>query len=90
MRAIFARTEMDASILPSGFIDWSGTPRYDSLTLQAEYMNYGPGWNLTAREESAFDTVLTEKEWEEYDAPDKVFLFENGRDRNTRWIDTSV
>jgi pectin methylesterase-like acyl-CoA thioesterase len=90
MRSIIANTYLDASILPTGYIDWSGTPRYSNLTLQAEYKNYGPGWNLTAREGAKFETILSDKQWAVYDSPDKVFLFEDGRTRNTRWIDTSV
>jgi len=81
---------MDASILSTGFIDWSGTPRYSNLTLQAEYENYGPGYNVTAREKSLFDKQLTSEEWAVYDGPEKVFLFEDGRAGNTKWIDRSV
>lgn len=46
MRAIFARTYLDASILSTGYIDWAGTPRYSNWTFQAEYKNYGQDTTL--------------------------------------------
>jgi Pectinesterase len=45
MRAIFANTYMDASILPTGYIDWNPL-RYSNLTLQAEFENSGQGLML--------------------------------------------
>jgi hypothetical protein len=73
MRAIFARTYLDASILSTGYIDWAGTPRYSNLTLQAEYKTYGPGYNSTGRAISLFDVQLTDRQYEPYSSPAKVF-----------------
>jgi len=91
MRAIFARTYMDDSILSTGFVDWEGTPRYTpNLTLQAEFKNLGPGYNVTGRAISMFDVQLTDEEWSVYDSPGKVFQTPEGRFGNTEWIDWSV
>jgi len=101
MRSIFSFTEMDASILQTGFIDWD-PPRYtdgiddgvfnwgfdDFATIQAEFQNSGPGWNLTAREESSFDTLLTQEQFDTFGSPEAVFAFENEtRFGNVAWID---
>lgn len=91
MRAIFARTYLDDSILSTGYIDWAGTPRYTpNLTLQAEYKNYGPGYNATGRAISKFDVQLTESQWSVYDDPGKVFQTPEGAFGDTQWIDWRV
>jgi hypothetical protein len=90
MRSIFSFTYLDASILPTGFIDWAGTPRYDNYTLQAEYKDHGPGFNATARAQSLFDVQLTAEEYEPYSDPKKVFQFPDGRFGNYEWVDWSV
>jgi hypothetical protein len=65
MRSIFAKTYLDGSILSTGFIDWNPA-RYNSYTLQAEYHNYGPGYNATGRAIAKFDVQLTDRQWAEY------------------------
>jgi len=91
MRSIFAYTYLDASILSTGFIDWAGTPRYTpNLTLQAEYKNYGPGYNVTGRAISKFDVQLTESQWDVYSSPVKVFQDPKGAFGDVGWIDWGV
>lgn len=90
MRAIFANTYLDDSILPTGYIDWQDPPRYNNYTFQAEYNDYGPGYNATARAESHFDTILTKEEYEPYDSTRKVFQTPDGKFGNDGWIDRSV
>jgi len=89
MRAIFANTYLDASILSTGYIDWNPA-RYNNYTVQAEYDDYGPGFNVTGREAALFDVQLTREQWEKYDSPAKVFQYRDGRFGNTGWIDWSV
>jgi len=67
MRAIFAKTYLDDSILKTGYIDWNPA-RYNNYTLQAEYKNFGPGYNATARATANFTVQLTDKEWSVYGA----------------------
>jgi hypothetical protein len=87
MRAIFANTYLDASILPTGYIDWNPS-RYDNLTLQAEFENFGPGFNATARAASLFDVQLTRAQWAPYSSPADVFQFPNtGAFGNDGWVD---
>jgi hypothetical protein len=90
-RSIFANTYMDDSILPTGYIGWvsGGVDRYTpGVTLQAEYQNYGPGWNLTARLTSKFDTILDQSGWAAYSSPARVFLDPvTGAPENDKWID---
>lgn len=88
MRAIFANDFLDNSILSTGFIDWSGTPRYNNYTLQAEYHDFGPGYNATGRAISKFTKQLTAAEWAVYSSPAKVFQNPNtGKFGNDAWID---
>ncbi|KAF2789886.1 carbohydrate esterase family 8 protein [Melanomma pulvis-pyrius CBS 109.77] len=84
-RSIFARNYLDDSILPAGYIDWSG--RYNNYTLQAEYQDYGPGYNATARAASNFTKVLTDREWEPYSSAKKVFGHPDGRLGWDSWVD---
>lgn len=90
MRSIFARTYLDASILSTGFIDWQDPPRYDNYTLQAEYKDYGPGYNATGRATSQFDVQLTDAEYQPYSTPALVFQTPDGTFGNIDWIDLSV
>ncbi|CZR57172.1 related to pectinesterase [Phialocephala subalpina] len=90
MRAIFARTYLDASILSTGFIDWNPA-RYNNYTVQAEYKDYGPGYNATGRAISKYDVQLSDAQWAPYSSPQKVFQYQGtGRFGNTGWIDWSV
>ncbi len=90
MRAIFARTYLDKSILSTGFIDWSPS-RYNNYTVQAEYKNHGPGYNATGRAIAKFDVQLTDEEWASYSSPQQVFQYPfSGRFGNVGWIDWSV
>ncbi|PVH89684.1 carbohydrate esterase family 8 protein [Cadophora sp. DSE1049] len=88
-RSIFARTYLDNSILSTGYIDWNPA-RYSNWTLQAEYKNYGPGFNVTGREIAQFDIQLTNRQWSVYSSPKKVFQTREGRFGNTDWIDFKV
>lgn len=89
MRSLFAKNYLDESILPAGYIEWSATdPRVTSNTTMAEYHDYGPGFNLTARIEGNITIEMTEKQYEEFDQPGKVFQFPfSGEFGNTEWID---
>ena len=91
MRSIFARTYLDKSILSTGFIDWKPS-RYDNYTVQAEYQDYGPGYNATGRAISKVDVQLTAEEWEPYSSPAEVFQYPDGSGRfgNIGWIDFNV
>ncbi|KAF2244291.1 carbohydrate esterase family 8 protein [Trematosphaeria pertusa] len=91
-RSIFAQCDLDDSIRPSGYVDWSATdPRVSNYTFMAEYADFGPGWNLTGRLEGNVTRVLGESEWEMFDGPGKVFqYFRSGRAGNTGWVDWSA
>ena len=91
MRSIFAKTYLDKSILSTGFIDWNPS-RYNNYTVQAEYHDYGPGYNATGRAISKFDVQLTWEEYEPYSSPALVFQYPDGSGRfgNVGWIDFSV
>ncbi|KAH7419264.1 carbohydrate esterase family 8 protein [Cadophora sp. MPI-SDFR-AT-0126] len=88
-RSIFARTYLDNSILSTGYIDWNPA-RYSNWTLQAEYKDYGPGFNATGRAIAQFDVQLTDKQWSVYSSPKKVFQTRDGTFGNTDWIDFKV
>lgn len=88
-RSIFARDYLDSSILSTGYIDWNPA-RYSNWTLQAEYKNYGPGFNVTGREIAQFDVQLRDKQWSVYSSPKKVFQTREGTFGNTDWIDFKV
>lgn len=85
-RSIFARTYLDDSILPAGYIDWSGG-RYNNYTLQAEYHDFGPGFNASARATANFTVQLTPKQYEPYSSAHKVFLTPDGKPGNDGWVD---
>lgn len=88
-RSIFARTYLDASIRPSGYIAWSSTePRVDKGTFMAEYGSYGPGWDEKGRKAGGITKVLDAREWGVYDNPQKVFISPNGTE-TLGWIDRS-
>ncbi|PSN66703.1 pectin methylesterase [Corynespora cassiicola Philippines] len=91
-RSVFAESYLDASIRPSGYIPWGATdPRVNNGTFMAEYGTFGPGWNETGRREGGVTKVLSEREWEPYSAPGKVFrYFKSEREGNTGWIDWEV
>lgn len=91
-RSIFANTYLDASIRPSGYIEWSATePRVNNMTFMAEYKTYGPGWNETGRISGNVTRILTERQWQPYSSPAKVFqFFKSGRAGNTAWVDWSA
>jgi hypothetical protein len=87
MRAIFANTYMDASIQPTGYIDWNPS-RYSNLTLQAEFKNFGPEFNAIARAAALFYTQLTKAQWSPYSSPAEVFQFpDTGAFGNDAWVD---
>lgn len=91
-RSIFANNLLDDSIQPNGYIEWSSTdPRVNNYTFQAEYQDYGPGFNLTARLANYPITLeLTADQYAAYDSPEKVFQYADGRFNNTAWIDYSA
>lgn len=88
-RSIFANTYLDESILPAGYIAWSASdPRVNANTTMAEYKDYGPGWNETARRASNVTIVMDDKLYAPYSSVDKVFQYPfEGRFGNTAWID---
>lgn len=90
-RSIFARCYLDDSIQPHGYIDWSASdPRVNANTTMAEYKDYGPGWNATGRAEGNVTIVMTDKQYERYSSPEKVFQYPfEGRFGNVGWIDRS-
>ncbi len=89
MRSIFAYDYMDKSILSTGFTDWSPS-RYNNYTVQAEYMNTGPGYNATGRALAKFETIMTTAQYAPYSSPQKVFQTQNGTFGNVGWIDFAV
>ena len=91
-RSIFSFNYLDDSIRPGGYIIWSSTdPRVDNYTFMAEYRDYGPGFNLTARLANANVTKeLTAAQFEPYSSPEKVFQYPNGTFGNSAWIDYSA
>jgi hypothetical protein len=93
-RAIFANTYEDASIEPSGYVQWSSTdPRLNYNTTQAEYQVYGPGSSATGRAIAAAKGVvieMTEAQYEPYSTVDVVFQYPfTAVAGNTAWIDRS-
>jgi hypothetical protein len=90
MRAIFARTYLDSSILSTGYIDWAPSRYTPNSTLQAEYKNYGPGYNATGRAISLYDVQLTDAQWSAYSSPAKVFQKPTGEFGDVSWVDFSV
>ncbi|KAF2000008.1 carbohydrate esterase family 8 protein [Amniculicola lignicola CBS 123094] len=91
-RSIFAKTYLDDSIRPSGYIAWSATdPRVVNATMMAEYQSFGPGWNATGRAAGNVTVVLDNKGYKPYSSPEKVFqYFKSGKTGNTKWIDGNV
>jgi hypothetical protein len=54
----------------------------------AEYKDYGPGWNETARLASNVSIVMDRKQYEPYSTLEKVFQYPfSGKLGNTAWID---
>ncbi|KAF2135335.1 carbohydrate esterase family 8 protein [Aplosporella prunicola CBS 121167] len=90
-RSIFANTYLDASIRPSGYTTWGSTdPRTNNYTLEAEYQNFGPGFNRTGRLAENISRLLSDEEYAPYSSLDEVFQFPfSDRDGNTAWIDRS-
>lgn len=93
-RSIFVECDLDDSILPAGYTAWGSTdPRVDQGTFMAEYRDFGPGWNRTARLEGNITIVLDERGYEPYDSVEKVFTVPMGEGVGepgyTFWIDRS-
>lgn len=90
-RSIFANCSLDDSIQPNGYIEWSASdPRVNANTTMAEYKDFGPGWNETARVASKVSIVMDSKQYEPYSTPEKVFQYPfSGKFGNTDWIDRS-
>ncbi|CAA9961145.1 Pectinesterase [Pyrenophora teres f. maculata] len=88
-RSIFANCFLDDSVRADGYIKWGTTdPRFGVNTTMAEYKNFGPGWNETARRDGNVTLVLSEDMYKGYDGVDKVFQYPfEGRFGNTAWID---
>ncbi|KAE8148781.1 pectin lyase fold/virulence factor [Aspergillus avenaceus] len=91
-RSIFARTSEDASIAPTGYIDWvvDGQSRLTKDTIMAEYQITGPGFNATGRRAGNVTIVMTDREYARYNSPAKVFQHPNGRPGNINWIDWTL
>lgn len=94
MRSIFARTYLDDSILSTGFIDWNPSHYVENVgnysTIQAEYKNYGPGYNATGRAISLYDQVFNDTEWAPYSSPVEVFQDPEGNFGDVSWVDFTV
>ncbi|KAM3075530.1 hypothetical protein ACMFMG_007673 [Clarireedia jacksonii] len=90
MRAIYARTYLDDSILSTGYTDWPPTIYTPNNTLQAEYKNYGPGYNATGRAMALYGVQLTDAQWSAYSSPAKVFQTPTGEFGDVSWVDFSV
>jgi pectin methylesterase-like acyl-CoA thioesterase len=88
-RSIFANCDLDDSIQPNGYIIWStSAPNFNFNTTMAEYRDYGPGWNLTARIESNVTIVMNNTQYAPYSTLDRVFQYPfNGKSGNTAWVD---
>ena len=88
-RSIFANCYLDDSIQPNGYIEWGTTDkRVNFNTTMAEYKDYGPGWNETARLASNVSIVMDRKQYESYSTLGKVFQYPfSGKFGNTAWID---
>ncbi|PNS17131.1 hypothetical protein CAC42_7185 [Sphaceloma murrayae] len=89
-RSLFANCDLDDSIRPSGYIQWSATdPRLGINTTMAEYKDFGPGFNRTGRLIANVTKLFSDADYEPYSAPEKVFQFPfSGEPGNTAWIDT--
>ena len=89
MRSIFSNNYLDDSINPAGYVKWSATDtRINNSTLQAEYQDYGPGFNITARLEAYPVTrILSAEEFKPYSSVEKVFQYRNGSYGNFKWVD---
>ncbi|KAF1944975.1 pectin methylesteras-like protein [Clathrospora elynae] len=90
-RSIFANTYLDDSVLAEGYVKWSATdPRVGQGAVMAEYADYGPGWNATARKEGNVTIVMDREEYEPYSTLEKVFQYPfDGQFGNVGWIDRS-
>ncbi|EOA86733.1 hypothetical protein ACJQWK_08199 [Exserohilum turcicum] len=88
-RSIFANCNLDDSIQPNGYIKWGKSdPRVGVNTTMAEYNDYGPGWNETARRESNVTIVMGWDQYKNYSRIEKVFQYPfSGEFGNTAWID---
>ncbi|EMC92708.1 carbohydrate esterase family 8 protein [Baudoinia panamericana UAMH 10762] len=89
-RSIFALSYLDDSIQPNGYIEWSSSdPRVNFNTTMAEFHDFGPGFNLTAREAASNVTIeMTPKEYAPYSTPALVFQYPfSGAFGNVAWID---
>lgn len=84
-RSIFANTYEDTSITASGYVLWSAP--ITNQTLMAEYNDFGPGFNVTARQRYNYTILLDDNGWEPYSSPKKVFLTPDGEVGQTSWID---
>lgn len=87
-RSIFANCQLDDSIMSSGYSLWGGAEkRFTKSTFMAEYNNKGPGFSAGARSKTKLSKILTYKEFNEYNEPEKVFQYDDGRFGNVGWID---
>ena len=81
-------TYLDPSIKPQGFIVWSTTAsQYNASTIEAEWKNYGPGYNLTAILASNVTQLLTDAMVQQYRTPESVFMTPTGKQPAVDWID---
>ncbi len=88
MRSVFMNTYLDSSIKPQGFIVWSTTAsQYNASTIEAEWKDYGPGYNLTAILASNVTQLLTDDMVEQYRTPESVFMTPTGKQPAVDWID---
>jgi pectin methylesterase-like acyl-CoA thioesterase len=86
-RSIYMNTSMDTTINPQGYTGW-GTPTPPDTTFMAEYENFGPGWNVTARIKGNATRVLSDEQVAPYQCASDVFMDEAGSQPYTQWIDS--
>lgn len=91
-RSIFMDSYLDKSILPAGYIVWSGDPNGNigPKTLEAVYDVYGPGYYETAEVAGGAMKVLDAEQARPYGYPVDVFQTQDGKPVNVGWIDQSV
>ncbi|KAH8883533.1 pectin methyl esterase [Thozetella sp. PMI_491] len=85
-RSVFQNTYLSDVVLPGGYTGW-GTNYHANETLMAEYRDYGPGFNLTSRQNSDVTTLLDSAGVGPYHCPQLVFTDQNGKCSDYKWID---
>jgi hypothetical protein len=91
-RSVYLNNYLDASINRQGYEKWSSNPltdNYNNYTIMAEYNDYGPGYNYTARILGNVTQVLNTKQASIYATPNDVFMAPDGLQPYISWIDNN-